>query len=322
MTARRSQTEIESEFTERNCKLLDEYKNHSTPVKFLCRCGETSTISYKSFKRGSHCMSCSGKKKHTLEQIKKFIKQEGYSLLSNEYKEAFTMMELMCPQGHIYESRWNNFQQGRRCPECATLNSGSTLRKDIEELRQAFSSRGCELLENEYTSNNKQRLKYKCSCGNITCATWANFQGGHKCKRCGTPRGANHHNWIKDRKEARLRKEITTKCFSALRSSMKATKQRKFTKSYKILGYTARELQEHIINHSNWPKVKDKKWHLDHILPIKAFCDYGVTDLSVINCLENLRPLTGRENVKKHAKYNTEEFESWIKTKGYEIIEV
>ena len=61
---------------------------------------------------------------------------------------------------------------------------------------------------------------------------------------------------------------------------------------------------------------------MDHVFPVKAFCDYEVTDLSVINCLENLRPMKGRENIKKGGKYHGEDFEMWLEQKGYEIVEV
>jgi len=86
------------------------------------------------------------------------------------------------------------------------------------------------------------------------------------------------------------------------------------------LGYTSEELREHIYNHSNWEKVKDGDWHLDHIFPIQAFIEYNIKDLKLINCLENLQPLTKKDNLKKHDKYDEKEFEEWLIGKGYEII--
>jgi len=323
MSQRLSQQYVEEQFEQKGCKLLDTYKNKDIPVKFRCKCGEISTICYGSFRRGSHCLSCSGKRKHTLGKIKEQIEQEGYLLLSNEYQSAFAVMDIQCPEGHTYQSHWNNFQQGRRCPECAKQTAGDHLRLDCEEVKKVFEEANCELLSKEYHGCHKN-LKYRCVCGRVSHTTFSHFKNGHRCARCRADnmKGDKHPLWIKDRKEAKLRREITTKCFSALRSTMLATKQNKYSKSYKLLGYTPKELRKRVEYHPNWIKLNGKKWHLDHVFPIKSFCDYEITDISLINCLENLRPMEGRENLKKSAKYNQEDFERWLETKGYEIIEV
>ena len=98
-------------------------------------------------------------------------------------------------------------------------------------------------------------------------------------------------------------------------NTLKATGKRKDTKAFNMLGYTTRELKEHIEKHPDWENVKQGKWHLDHKFPIKSFCDYGITDISLINCLENLQPMTGRENLKKKDSYDRAEFEKWLKRK-------
>lgn len=56
-----------------------------------------------------------------------------------------------------------------------------------------------------------------------------------------------------------------------------------------------KQLQEHIKNHPNYENLKDVKWHIDHIFPITAFAKYNIRDISLINYLENLRPLRYKE---------------------------
>ena len=56
---------------------------------------------------------------------------------------------------------------------------------------------------------------------------------------------------------------------------------------------------------------------IDHIFSIKAFVDYGISDISLINCLENLQPISSYENISKNAKYNKQEFEVWLRRHGY-----
>lgn len=86
--------------------------------------------------------------------------------------------------------------------------------------------------------------------------------------------------------------------------------------TYDLLGYSPIQLQEHIENHPNWPLVKDKRWHLDHIFPIKAFVDSRIYDIKLINALDNLQPMTCHENSIKHDKYNKTAFRKWLATKG------
>ena len=62
-------------------------------------------------------------------------------------------------------------------------------------------------------------------------------------------------------------------------------------------------------------KVKNKKWEVDHVFPIKAFLDYGISDLKIINCLDNLQPLSEYDNCSKNAKYDCVEFEKWLVSK-------
>lgn len=49
---------------------------------------------------------------------------------------------------------------------------------------------------------------------------------------------------------------------------------------------------------------------------IKAFIDHGISDLKIINALDNLRPLDVQENLCKNAKYNKQEFYKYLNEKG------
>ncbi len=53
-----------------------------------------------------------------------------------------------------------------------------------EEVKKIFEDEGCELLENEYKRAD-QKLKYKCSCENISYIRLSEFKRGHRCKECG-----------------------------------------------------------------------------------------------------------------------------------------
>jgi len=76
-----------------------------------------------------------------------------------------------------------------------------------------------------------------------------------------------------------------------------------------ILGYTCEQLRSHIESQfkegMSWENRSE--WHFDHIKPVKAFLDEGITDPAVVNALDNLQPLWAHENLSKNAKWEEEQ---------------
>lgn len=111
----------------------------------------------------------------------------------------------------------------------------------------------------------------------------------------------------------RCRELIPKRAYQMLRRCMKLTKQSKLHHTHETLGYTPAQLQEHIMSHSNWEKVKDGPWHIDHIFPVVAFIEHNITDMSVICALENLQPLSDEDNHSKNGKYDKGQFIKFLK---------
>ncbi len=57
-------------------------------------------------------------------------------------------------------------------------------RLNLEEVEQIFEEAGCKLLSKEYLGV-KYKLKYRCSCGNISEIIFDSFKRGHRCRLCG-----------------------------------------------------------------------------------------------------------------------------------------
>jgi hypothetical protein len=144
------------------------------------------------------------------------------------------------------------------------------------------------------------------------------MRNGRRCMDCGTRRrsGENHYEWREDREQLQLDFTFRQRSYKLIRMVLNVTGRVKNERSAKLLGYDYKQLQEHIKSHPNWDEVKDEHWHVDHIFPIKAFIDYGISDLKVINALDNLRPLLAADNLSKNAKYNKENFERYLEDKG------
>lgn len=78
---------------------------------------------------------------------------------------------------------------------------------------------------------------------------------------------------------------------TVLRGSLERMGQRKQDHTIKLLGYSANDLKEHLENlwtsGMSWDNYGD--WHIDHIKPVSCFDK--TTLPSIVNALENLRPL-------------------------------
>ena len=86
-----------------------------------------------------------GRKKLTYEYVQTFIENEGYTLLSKEYKNNKTKLEVMCPEGHNYEVNFVNFQKGSRCPMCVHISSKGE--KEVSDIVKKYY--GYTILEND-----------------------------------------------------------------------------------------------------------------------------------------------------------------------------
>jgi hypothetical protein len=263
----------------------------------------------------------------TYEYVKNFFSNKGCELLEQGYKNARTKMKYRCSCGNITYIVYDSFQRGNRCKQC-----GDRKKKEYQIGRQFkncksknlgvskfFDLHGCKLLNNYIDSYTY--LEFICKCGRSGRRTWQCFRNFPHCVECGLNkrRGKNHYEWHNDRVALRDKQLFRQRCYKLVKLSLKATGKVKDSKTDALLGYSYKDLQDHIINHPDFNKVKGSKWSIDHIFPIIAFVRYNITDLKLINCLDNLRPMLSLDNSLKSDNYSVDEFRDWLKTKGVQI---
>ena len=82
-------------------------------------------------------------------------------------------------------------------------------------------------------------------------------------------------------------------------------KRKSLNKVEGLLGYTSEEFKAHIESSwedgMSWENRSD--WHIDHIKPLSLFIKEGITDITIINSLSNLRPLWAKDNLSKGKKF-------------------
>ena len=90
-----------------------------TVVELMCEHGHINKMNYDNVLKGNKCKVCQHKVLPSIDFIKNFINSEGYELLSDKVIDTTSKISIKCSLGHIYETNWNKFYYGRRCPYCA-----------------------------------------------------------------------------------------------------------------------------------------------------------------------------------------------------------
>lgn len=125
--------------------------------------------------------------------------------------------------------------------------------------------------------------------------------------------GENHPNYNPDREYIELRRTMHIRYKSLIRNMLKSLNYKKDNKSIDLVGYSSDELKNSL-NITSKEDLDGK--HIDHIFPVSAFIQYGITDPKIINSLDNLQLLDATENMSKGDKYNKKDFEEYLKNKG------
>lgn len=111
-------------------------------------------------------------------EIKTYIENKGYQLLSNDYKNNSTPLQMICPEGHICYISFGNFKNhSRRCSSC--YGNKKLSKKEIE---QKLRDDGYTLLTDYKSANEK--ITVLCCNNHEWITTWGKIQSGRKCPYC------------------------------------------------------------------------------------------------------------------------------------------
>ena len=103
---------------------------------------EPYNVSFTNFKYGNRCLLCfyelnAKNKRIPFEDVAEFIKNvPGYEIVSTEYHNNCTPLDIKCDMGHIFSMRLNNFKVGQRCPKCSSIEGRSPSEKDVHAFIQ------------------------------------------------------------------------------------------------------------------------------------------------------------------------------------------
>lgn len=113
-------------------------------------------------------------------KVKDYIHNHGDTLLSTEYKNNSTKLDIRCRNNHIFKMTFHDYKDGNcRCGQCYKESREITKEEVIQYLRQY----GYELI-GEY-KNTQEKIKVKCPNGHIIEMAFCQFKSnGHRCRYC------------------------------------------------------------------------------------------------------------------------------------------
>lgn len=254
-------------------------------------------------------------KKLSNEEVAARFAERGCVLLS-DYQGRHVPIRFICRCGNESEIRLSSFERGSYCFSC----SGKS-KRTLSEISEAFAKEGYIVISDEY-QNATHKIDVICPRKHVHSTSWNNFQQGRRCRLCSIEKvteaisGPKHYAWIADRSERKLRHSLSVRSNLMIKRTLNYTGTKKVIATEKALGYSRQQLRDHLENHPNWANVKYGEWHIDHKFPVKAFLDFGIKDVALINCLDNLQPMDSTSNLRKQAAYDKSNFLEWLKIHG------
>lgn len=175
------------------CLLLsDKYKNMYTQLTLKCSCGKVYETNFTTFKnkKAYQCPSC-GKQKSIdsrrldYTQVKDTIESSGSGclLISQEYKNNSTPLEIKCKCGSVFKTTLANFihQNNQSCGVCR-----GKFHWDISSVKEYVErNTNCTLITEQYI-NIDTPMEFTCECGELFTTTFSAFRHSNKtaCDKC------------------------------------------------------------------------------------------------------------------------------------------
>jgi hypothetical protein len=168
-------------------------------VKCDC-CGKEYELNYRhcSNKEKHLCNYCyntryrQNKNRLTFEIVKIKFESENYNVLSDksEFVKSKSKLKVQCPKGHIYDTSYDNFSQGKRCRLCSYEKLRSDRAFDYIDIKNKIESvDGYKLISDKYV-NCDTKLQIQCNEGHIFEKIFYNFSNlGQRCPICGQSNG-------------------------------------------------------------------------------------------------------------------------------------
>ena len=168
---------VKNAYAEIGYELLSkEYTNNHTKLHIRCDKNHEYWGVWSNSQRGSRCPHCAGKYVD-IEQIRNTLAKIGHKLISTEYINNKTKMEIECDRQHRYQRAWKDIRKRKTCPVCADRKI------TWEKVDAAAKEAGHKLISKGYVNSNS-KLIFECPESHQYKLNWNSFNGGQRCSYC------------------------------------------------------------------------------------------------------------------------------------------
>lgn len=180
--------DVKKEMHESGLNLIGDYVNNVTPMLVSCSNGHNYYTTLASYRAGKQCPECT-KFKHSVEEISNFFNIDGYKMAIPliEPIGCSDLIDIICPNGHIFSMDYHHFKAGNRCKYCVDKSKGG---KQNTKTIDIFKKELYDLVGDEYiyidgyTKASSKAILYHSICGNYIEILPSKFLKGKRCKYC------------------------------------------------------------------------------------------------------------------------------------------
>lgn len=157
------------------------YKTNKIKMKWECSKGHQWDACFRDVKnKNSWCSLCSGKHKLTLKECQDVAESYGGKCISTVYKDAISIINWECSQGHQWSSDFNHIKNRNQWCSICSGHQKITL-KDCQEIAE---SHGGQCLSDTYEYSDIP-MKWECSKGHRWNANFASIKNAKTwCSIC------------------------------------------------------------------------------------------------------------------------------------------
>lgn len=242
----------------------------------------------------------------------------------NEIVGPLQKFELSCNKGHNFSKRWNNLQQGERCPHCVKMKlvkNEVKLRNRTEEMRAWYDANSERVRRKgrEYSALNRDKINAANS------KRKENPEYAAKVSAYLKEWKLNNKDKVHNTFNKRYREDVSFRLgFVVRRQLIKLLNRKGISKSKRskdFFDYDFSELKAHLESQFTLEMSWDNYgtfWHIDHIVPLASFRITGEDDPRLKEAwrLSNLRPLKAVDNILKSDIMPSGERYRTLKRKG------
>ena len=160
--------------------------------------------------------------------IQDIVEEKEGIILADKYVRSDHVFDVICKEGHQFQTCYNYLRDGNWCKDCVTLSQ----RIGVEKMIEFAKSKNGKCLSKVYTTN-KHKLEWECEKGHRFSMRANDVLTGHWCNVCG---GSKQHT-IEMMRE--LAKKNNGKCLSEVYTNNRTLLEWECEKGHKFKSYSS-----------------------------------------------------------------------------------